>query len=155
MKADKAHEILPQTAVFLWIFLRICSVDKERMDDDFKPMLMIANLRYATTFLANTMLMHSRYIKTAPARPQSKKSCYRCTGIGHSLGVYHVCKECFHNCHKVGHIKKACKQGVTTRKVQYVDQIEPPTKNEYLLFKLTDVCLVSWLMCNLFLHTQV
>ena len=44
LKADKAHEILPQTAVFLWIFLQICSVDKERMDDDFKPMSMIAKL---------------------------------------------------------------------------------------------------------------
>ena len=45
-KADKAHKILPQTALFLWIFLCICSVDKERMDDDFKPASMITNLRY-------------------------------------------------------------------------------------------------------------
>ena len=44
LKADKAHEILPETAEFLWIFLRICSVDKERMDDDFKPGSMITNL---------------------------------------------------------------------------------------------------------------
>ena len=33
LKADKAHETLPQTALFLWI----CHVNKERMDDDFKP----------------------------------------------------------------------------------------------------------------------
>ena len=46
LKADKAHEILPQMAVFLWIFIWICSVDKERMDNDFKPVLMSANLRY-------------------------------------------------------------------------------------------------------------
>ena len=46
LKADKAHEILPQKAEFLWIFLWICSVDKEIMDGDFKPVLMIANLRY-------------------------------------------------------------------------------------------------------------
>ena len=37
--------MLPQTAVFLWIFLRICSGNKERMDDNFKPTLMFANLR--------------------------------------------------------------------------------------------------------------
>ena len=46
LKADKAHEILQQTAVFLCIFLRIRSVDKERMDDDFKPASMIPT--YAT-----------------------------------------------------------------------------------------------------------
>ena len=44
MKADKAHKIVLQTAVFLWIHLRIYSVDKERMDDDFKPASMITNL---------------------------------------------------------------------------------------------------------------
>ena len=38
LKADKAHEILQQTAVFLWIFLRICSVDK-------KEWMMISNPR--------------------------------------------------------------------------------------------------------------
>ena len=39
-------------AVFLWIFLQICSVNEERMDDDFKPVLMIANLHYL--FIANS-----------------------------------------------------------------------------------------------------
>ena len=45
LKADKAHKILMQTVVFLWTFLLIFSVNKERMDDDFKPVSMIANLR--------------------------------------------------------------------------------------------------------------
>ena len=46
LKADKVHKILPQIAVFVWIFLQICSVNQERMNDDFKPVLMIANLHY-------------------------------------------------------------------------------------------------------------
>ena len=38
--------ILPQATVFVWIFLQICSGNNERMDDDFKPVMMIANLHY-------------------------------------------------------------------------------------------------------------
>ena len=56
LKADEAHEILPQTAEFVWIFLQICSVDKERMDNDFKPTSMIANLRYSSQKLLKKLL---------------------------------------------------------------------------------------------------
>ena len=44
-------------AVFLWIFLQICSVDKERIDDDFKPALMIANLRHLHVFILGNDIM--------------------------------------------------------------------------------------------------
>ena len=37
---------LLQTTVFIWIFPQIHSDDEERMDDDFKPVMIIANLRY-------------------------------------------------------------------------------------------------------------
>ena len=48
MQADKTQATLPQTTVFVWIFLQICSDDEERMDD-FKPVMMIVNLRYMHT----------------------------------------------------------------------------------------------------------
>ena len=51
LKADKAHKILSQAAEFLWIFLWIYSVNKEKMDDDFKPASMITNLCYYSSFL--------------------------------------------------------------------------------------------------------
>ena len=46
MQADKVYAILPQTTVFVWIFLLICSGNNELIDDGFKPVMMIAKLRY-------------------------------------------------------------------------------------------------------------
>ena len=43
---------LSQTTVFVWIFLRIGSDDEERMDDNFKPMMIIANLCYTVVQLS-------------------------------------------------------------------------------------------------------
>ena len=41
---DKVYTILLQTTVFVWIFFRICSGDKEWKDDDDKSVTVIANL---------------------------------------------------------------------------------------------------------------
>ena len=73
----------------------------------------------ATILLPDSAQQIHRVNPAAAAAGQTpkKKSCYRCTGTGHSPGICRFCKECCHNCHKVGHIKKACKQGGATRNV--------------------------------------
>ena len=91
----------------------------------------------ATTLLPDSAQQIHRVNPAAAGQTPKKKLCYRCTGTGHSPGSCRFRKERCHNCHKVGHIKKACKQGGATRNVQFVDQTEPPTKNEYPLFTLT------------------
>ena len=48
LQANKAHVTSPQTTVFVWIFLRIYNDDEERMDDEFKPMMIIADLLYVS-----------------------------------------------------------------------------------------------------------
>ena len=96
-----------------------------------------AAVKDAATLLPDDTQQIHRVTDAAAGRTHSKKPCYRCTGIGHSPGSCRFRKERCHNCHKIGHIKKACKQGLPTRNVQYVDQTEPPTKNEYPLFTIS------------------
>ena len=48
---------LPQTTVSVWIFLWICSDDEERMDDDFKPVMIIADLCYTLVIVYNDTVL--------------------------------------------------------------------------------------------------
>ena len=95
----------------------------------------------ATTLLPSDASPQQIHRVQSAAKAQSKKPCYRCTRTGHSPGACRFRKERCHNCSKIGHIKKACRQadkvGVPSRNVQFMDQTETPTKNEYPLFTLT------------------
>ena len=95
----------------------------------------------ATTLLPSNASPQQIHRVQSAAKAQSKKPCYRCTRTGHSPGACRFRKERCHNCSKIGHIKKACRQadkvGVPSRNVQFVDQTETPTKDEYPLFTLT------------------
>ena len=71
---------------------------------------------------------------------EQKKLCYHCATPGHSLAVCHFKTAKCHNCHKVGHLKKACTVGRTAKDVRTVTQDSPPLSDsessEYTLFTL-------------------
>ena len=50
---------MPQTTVFVWILLQICSDDNKYMNDNDKHVAMIANVRYIVT--KDQIAMHAHY----------------------------------------------------------------------------------------------
>ena len=78
--------MLPQTTVFVRIFLWICSGDKESMDDDFKPVTMITNLDYVCVcstarYLCMCVRTYTMHVLNIIIIPQSVNlfACTNCT----------------------------------------------------------------------------
>ena len=92
------------------------------------------------------LLPQSVSIQSVQAKPQ-KKPCYHCLIPGHSPADRRFKSAKCHNCHKIGHLRKACTAPPTTKVVKQVLQDDVvinshPTlldsaDSEYTLFKLS------------------